>query len=355
MSTLIRRIETWEESFPLTRPYRIAYKTQDSMTSVICRITTDHHVGYGAASPSSHVTQETVDDAKSALAQENLQWLIGADVRTLPSLCRQLAHRIAKPAARAAVDVALHDLFAQHLGLPLVSVLGAHHKSMATSITIGIKDSVEETLTEAKEYVERGFRILKVKIGLDLEEDIRRLHRVREAVGLSIGIRVDPNQGYSMHQLRRFFELTDGLGLEFIEQPLKVTDVQELAHLGAERRHIAIDENLLAPYDALQLLPLCGIFNIKLMKCGGIAPALRIAAIAEEAGTALMWGCNDESRITIAAALHAAFASPATRYIDLDGSLDLAADIVSGGFELQNGMMSPLDKPGLGLTFLDKR
>ena len=89
------------------------------------------------------------------------------------------------------------------------------------------------------------------------------------------------------------------------------------------------------------------------MKCGGIWPALRIAAIAETAGIALMWGCMDESRISIAAALHAAFSSPATRYLDLDGSLDLARDVVSGGFTLEDGMMRTTDKPGLGVTGSD--
>lgn len=94
----------------------------------------------------------------------------------------------------------------------------------------------------------------------------------------------------------------------------------------------------------------CGIFNVKLMKCGGIRPALRIAAIAETARIALMWGCMDESAISIAAALHAAFASPATRYLDLDGSLDLARDVVTGGFHLKDGMMNTMEAPGLGVT-----
>src|SRR5499425_3765751 len=96
--------------------------------------------------------------------------------------------------------------------------------------------------------------------------------------------------------------------------------------------------------------PACGIYNIKLMKGGGIRPALRIAAIAETAGIELMWGCMDESRISIAAALHAAFASPATRYLDLDGSLDLARDVADGGFVLENGVMRTTGAPGLGVV-----
>ena len=122
------------------------------------------------------------------------------------------------------------------------------------------------------------------------------------------------------------------------------------------RRRIAADETLLNEGDALDLVapPLaCGIFNIKLMKCGGIDSALRIADIAEFAGVELMWGCMDESSVSISAALHAALSSPATRYLDLDGSLDLSRDVVSGGFALEDGVMRTLDAPGLGLTPLE--
>jgi L-alanine-DL-glutamate epimerase-like enolase superfamily enzyme len=97
---------------------------------------------------------------------------------------------------------------------------------------------------------------------------------------------------------------------------------------------------------------LYGIFNIKLMKCGGITGAFEIAAIAKPACIQLFWGCNDESIVSITAALHAAFACPHTKYLDLDGSLDLAEDVVSGGFTIEDGYMYPNDKPGLGLIHL---
>jgi L-alanine-DL-glutamate epimerase-like enolase superfamily enzyme len=93
----------------------------------------------------------------------------------------------------------------------------------------------------------------------------------------------------------------------------------------------------------------CGFFNIKLMKCGGITPALKIAGTAAGNNIGLMWGCNDESIISITAALHTAFACGHTKFIDLDGSLDLARDVVKGGFILKDGIMSVSDKPGLGL------
>jgi L-alanine-DL-glutamate epimerase-like enolase superfamily enzyme len=99
----------------------------------------------------------------------------------------------------------------------------------------------------------------------------------------------------------------------------------------------------------------CGIFNIKLMKCGGIASAMTIGEIADAADVSLMWGCMDESVISIAAALHAALASPRTRYLDLDGSFDLARDPAQGGFKLRDGELSPTDAPGLGVWLRDRQ
>ena len=119
------------------------------------------------------------------------------------------------------------------------------------------------------------------------------------------------------------------------------------------KKKIAADESLITPQNALDLSappPACGFFNIKLMKCGGISEALKIANTGVMHSIDLMWGCNDESIISITAALHTAFSCPHTKFIDLDGSLDLAKDVVKGGFILKDGIMSISDKPGLGLT-----
>jgi L-Ala-D/L-Glu epimerase len=350
----ITRCQSWTEHFELTRPYTIAFRSIASVTIVIVRIETDRGlVGLGAGSPEPYVTGETAEHCAAALAEPGLDWLRGADGRELPRLCRELAARLPNaPAARAAVDMALHDCLGQLLGLPLVDVLGRAHTALPTSITIGIKP-VAETIAEAREYRGRGFTILKVKGGHSLEADIERLRKLRETFGRDIAIRVDLNQGYRPRDVVAFMERTRDLDIEFLEQPLPARDVEELRRLPEEiRERIAADESVLAPADALALaapLPACGIFNIKLMKCGGIEPARRIAMIAETAGIGLMWGCMDESIISITAALHAALASPATRYLDLDGSLDLARDVATGGFVLENGMLRTRDLPGLGL------
>ncbi len=117
----------------------------------------------------------------------------------------------------------------------------------------------------------------------------------------------------------------------------------------------AADESLHDPDDALRLSKepyRFGIFNIKLMKCGGLSPAKKIAQTAYQKGIDLMWGCMDESIVSISAALHIALSSPTTKYLDLDGSFDLAKDIVSGGFKLKDGKLIPTMRPGLGVDLL---
>lgn len=350
----IDSLEAEVHALPLSRPYTIAFRRIEAVELVVVRIRTeDGTLGFGAASPEPHVTGETNEGCRLALSPTSLTWLRGADVRALPALCRQARARLPRtPAARAALDMALHDLFAKRLGLPLVEVLGRAHTCLPTSVTIGIL-GVAETVAQAREHADDGFRILKVKLGHSVDEDIERLRAVRRELGTHLAIRVDPNQGYDSRDLLRFVHETADLDIEFIEQPMKAANVAAVRGLREElRRRIALDESLIDSNDALFLAgapTACGIFNIKLMKCGGVFEAMKIATIAECAGIELMWGCMDESRISIAAGLHAALASPATRYLDLDGSFDLASDVVEGGFSLQDGMLSTLNEPGLGV------
>ena len=351
----ITKVEHWTEHLELTRPYTIAYETIEAVDNHFVHIDTQEGLfGIGAASPGPEVTGESIDDCRNALDMHLEPLLLDQDVRHLKALVRKIQDAMpSAPAARAAVDMALYDLMAKHLKMPLAELLGRVHRSLPTSITIGI-ESIKESLEEAQEYLGRGFRILKVKLGNSMEEDLERLHRLRENVGQQTAIRVDINQGYSVEEFTEFFQNTQSLDLEFIEQPLKASDIESMRQLPeAVRAKTAADESLLNAWDALRYTypprPF-GIYNVKLMKCGGIFSALQIADIAHFAGIDLMWGCNDESIVAISAALHAAFSSPATRYLDLDGSLDLARDVVEGGFVLEEGELRITDKPGLGVT-----
>ncbi|MBN9383892.1 MAG: dipeptide epimerase [Chitinophagaceae bacterium] len=351
----IRQINVRKENLLLTRPYTIAFKTVDAVENGIIEIIADNGMkGYGAFNPSYFVVGEHLEDALAVLDEERLSSLVGKELDDIHALCAFVQKTFkTSPTARTGLEIALYDLFAQGKGLPLVQVLGQKITSMPTSITIGIK-GVSETLEEAKEYTSRGFKILKVKLGISLEEDLERLIRLRERFGYDVGIIIDANQGYNARQLSRFTAETAGLQIGLIEQPLPVGQEDEMRRLPDQiKRIVAADESLVTPDNAIQLAtlpPACGFFNIKLMKCGGISQALRIADTAAAHSIWLMWGCNDESIISITAALHTAFACGHTKFIDLDGSLDLAKDVVSGGFLLKDGIMSIPDKPGLGLT-----
>ena len=353
----ITRIEVIRDGLDLTRPYTIAYKTTSSIDVCLVKVHTDtKHIGLGSANPSPYVVGEDMDACIKALAPENTDQFIGRDIRELQSMLHELHELYPKnPGAKVALDLAFHDLMGKYLDVPVVSFLGQHLKELPTSITIGIKN-VEETVEEAQEYYDRGFKILKVKLGQSLEEDLERLTKLRETFGNKMGIRVDANQGYTLEDLKVFHKATQNMNLELVEQATPADDLALMQSLPEEiKQTIAADESLVGAQDAWNLVippGACGIFNIKLMKCGGIHQALRIAEVARLSNKDLMWGCNDESIVSIAGALHVAFACEHTKYIDLDGSLDLSRDFVTGGFTLEEGIMRPTGEPGLGCTLI---
>lgn len=351
----IRSIEASLKYLPLTKPYTIARHAVSAVENIFLKITLENGiVGLGAACPAEEVVGETYAQTFQHCSSELAQTFVGRDIRHFRQMIdewNQLFPNL--PGTQAAFDIALHDAFGQFLGVPVVAFLGQKHQALPTSVTIGIMP-VAETLHEAEQYKQLGFKVLKVKTGMDPEEDIARILQLRERYGRHFTIRVDANQGYTMTDLQRFLKATEKADIELVEQPLPVGLESELLQLDAGTRKIlAADECLKSPAFALKLAqepqPF-GIFNIKLMKCGGIAQALEIAGIAKNAGIELFWGCNDESIISITAALHAAYACPNTRYIDLDGSFDLAEDVVTGGFQLRDGCLELTAKPGLGLN-----
>jgi L-alanine-DL-glutamate epimerase-like enolase superfamily enzyme len=350
----IKDITVWEADLGNTKPYTIAFKTVDQVRNAFVEITLDDDtVGIGSGNPSEYVVGENLSQCLEALQEKNLAFLLGRDIREFHQLTFDVWKTFPRnPSARAAIDIALHDVFTKFLSVPLVRFLGQKIKSLPTSNTIGIKN-VEETVREATDFIHQGFKILKVKLGKDLAEDIERLVKLRERFGNDVIIRIDANQGYTVDQTIEFYKKTKSLDIELIEQPLPAKAVAEMKGLPDDiKAKIAADESLITPKDALALVKppfAAGIFNIKLMKCGGVSQGLKIADVAHHEGVDLFWGCNDESIVSITAALHTAFACPNTKYIDLDGSLDLGNDVVKDGFILKDGVMYCSDKPGLGV------
>lgn len=352
----IKKIEVFTKNLTLSKPYTIAYKTISDVENVFLLITLENGmVGIGASNPDVHVVGESPSDVLSNCQTDFCQGFIGRNIKQFRSIIHEISSTFPnQPGTLVIWDIALHDAFGKYLNMPIVDFYGRRIRSLPTSVTIGIMD-VNTTILEAREYVKLGFKVLKVKTGQDVDLDIERVRTIHENFRNTL-IRVDANQGYDLDDLNKFINATKDLGLDVIEQPIKVGNEAVLNKIDDDnRKYLVADESLKNSNSAIKFAshpqPF-GIFNIKLMKCGGILSAFEIASIARSSGIKLFWGCNDESIVSITAALHVAFACPNTKYLDLDGSLDLAEDIVHGGFLLNDGIMSISNKPGFGVDLL---
>ena len=349
----ITHIEIWRHEMMLAEPYTIAYETVTKAENLFIRIETDRGCsGFGCAAPDKGVTGESVDSALSAL-QEMAERLRGVDPLRIAMHMETMAELYpAAPSARAAIDMALYDIMGRVAGIPTWKLLGGYRMSIPTSITIGILP-IEETVARATAFVKQGFKAIKLKGGLDVEADIERIFRVREAVGPSIELRFDANQGYDYLEATRFLLGTMASGLELVEQPTPRGKPDLLGRVtDATKVPVMADESLHTLRDAFRLASraLVDMVNIKLMKVGGITEALHINSVARSARLEVMVGCMDESALAIAAGLHFALARPNVAYADLDGHLDLYDDPAHGAVILREGVLYPTGEPGLGFT-----
>jgi L-alanine-DL-glutamate epimerase-like enolase superfamily enzyme len=344
-------VRSYLKHMALTKPYSIAGYTFSDVSIAFLEVELANGIiGLGTASPAEEVVGETAEMSVANLASEFVQNLVGRNIEDFQQLLQEArTHFDHLPGTQAAIDIALHDAYGLFVGKSVSAILGRKIQALPTSVTIGLM-SIPEALAEAQEFKKLGFTVLKLKTGENVEEDIEKVIRLQEIVP-DLKIRVDPNQGYTLSDLQLFLKKTKDI--ELIEQPLPIGLENELKPLNSTI--LMADESITGPEAASQFAeepkPF-QIYNIKLMKSGGIQAATEIAKIAEKAKIDLFWGCNDESILSITAALHVAYAMPNTRYLDLDGSFDLAEDLVSGGFKLVNGYMHLIEKPGFGVTKL---
>jgi L-alanine-DL-glutamate epimerase-like enolase superfamily enzyme len=355
----ITRLEAWSVRMQLVEPYTIAYETVDHAVNVFLRVETDRGMtGFGCAAPDQAITGETPDDVLGALRDVVAPAVKGSDPFRIAFLLERLRPDLAgRSSTSAAVDMALHDIMGKAAGQPLWKMLGGFRTSIRTSVTIGIM-SVDETVRKARDLAGRGFRAIKIKGGVEVDEDIAKVLKVREAVGKGIELRFDANQGFSVEQSLRFVEAVRRAKLELVEQP---TPRGQPDLLGRVTSGVSIpvmaDESLMTLRDAFRLArrDLVDMVNVKLMKVGGIAEALQINAVARSAGLEVMVGCLDEAALGIAAGLHFALARPNVAYADLDGHLDLVDDPTAGAVILKDGVLFPTGGSGLGFDLAQEK
>lgn len=335
----------------LSEPYTIAYETVSTAVNFILKIETDTGVvGYGCAAPDKVVTGETPEDVDKDIRSVIVPYLKGKNAFMSSEILAELKLLLTKKSsALAMVDMALMDLVARKLEIPLYQFLGGYRHSIPTSITIGILP-LEETLRTAAEFVTQGFNIIKVKGGLSLEEDIEKMLRLRNNFP-AVELRFDGNQGYTADDAIAFYTKTKSVNIEFFEQPTKegldermgkVTDGTSIPVMADESIKSVKDTFRLAQGEFIDMV------NIKIQKVGGIREAMHINAVAQSAGLEAMVGCIDECSLGISAGLHFALSRKNIQYADLDGHLDILNDPFKGLFKLEKGILYPTADAGLG-------
>ena len=349
----IVRLEAWAVELKLETPYTIAYETVERCTNVLIRLhTSGRHCGMGVAAPDFEVTGERPEKTLALLQEVVGPELSGSDPLRPARLLERLRKPLAgQPSTLAAVDMALHDLLGKVSGLPLFRLLGGYRDRIRTSMTLGILGE-PETVEQARHFWGQGFRALKLKGGREVESDVARVLAVRAALGPRAELRFDANQGYTVEQAVRFVEGTRAAKVELMEQPTPRGKPDLLGRVtAAVSIPVMADESLLNLRDAFRLArrDLVDMVNIKLMKVGGIAPALQVNAVARAAGLEVMVGCMDEVALSIAAGLHFALARPNVAYADLDGHIGLLGDPTTDALRLKDGVLYPNGRPGLGL------
>jgi o-succinylbenzoate synthase len=321
----ITDIITGSLSVPLNKPFKTALRTVSNIEDIVVKITTDTgHIGYGEAAPTAFITGDTRGAIVGAIEECIKPALLGLELEDFEDVLRQLdTSLLYNYSAKAAVDMALYDLYGQMLNIPVYKMLGGKKQELTTDITISLNEPWQMAL-DSQQAIALGYTILKIKVGCDTPKDLKRLKAIREAVGNKVTLRLDANQGWKPKEAVSILHTLEiaGMNIEFVEQPVHALDIEGLKFV---TDHVTVpvmaDESVFSPKDAIRVIQTrsADLVNIKLMKCGGIHHALHICALAELYDVECMIGCMLEANISITAAAHLACGKRIITKIDLDG------------------------------------
>jgi o-succinylbenzoate synthase len=350
---VISNFKVHQISIPLKTPFIISAGTQTEYLGLILELTTDDGLtGWGEAAPSERVTGETLEAVNNVLENDIKPMIIGKDADNIVELLIEVEETLSDfPSACCALDLALHDISGKRAKLPVKNILGGYRENIPISFTVVI-GTVEESIKSAQDYIDSGAKVLKVKLGVDPDEDVARIRALRETFGNEIMITGDANQGYSVKQAIDTLNKISRYDLEFVEQPVAADDLKGLSEVhNTVEVPIMADESACNVNDAMRLVELEAVdmINIKLMKCGGLRNAVSISNIAEAAGMPCQIGCMIETGIGITGGTHLALALENIRYADLDGHIFLEYDVVADHQITKNGFNTISGRPGLGI------
>ena len=350
----ISSIRTQTITIPLNTTFKTALRTVDAIENVLVAIETDKGLtGFGSAAPTAVITGETAGSITGAIDHIG-NAIAGMETDNHEKLFQVLNKCIvANYSAKAAVDMGIYDLLAKSLGVPLYRLLGGRANTVLTDITISLGD-VEAMADKSRRKLNEGFRTLKIKVGGDPETDIERLEAISGAINGRGTLRIDANQGWTEKQavwVARELQRKN-IEIELMEQPVAAQNYEELKYV-KERCPFPVyaDESVFTDANALALVKMGAVdgINIKLMKCGGIYNALKIAAIAEAARIPCMIGSMMECSVSVTAAAHLAVSRSIIGKYDLDAPLFCSSSPAEGGIAYQGPEVHLPETPGLGI------
>ncbi len=356
----ITKVRLGRISVPLRTPFKTALRSVNSVEDVIVEIHTDcGAVGYGEAPPTGAITGDTTGAIIGAIQDHIAKTIVGRDVDEFEPLLQSVQKCIVgNTSAKAAVDMALWDLYGQLYSIPVYKLMGGGRKKIVTDLTISVNDP-ETMVKDALIAIDRGYDCLKMKVGVNPELDVARLAAVRGAVGKDVVIRIDANQAWQPKEAVKILNKMQeqGLDIELVEQPVKAHDFEGLKYV-TERSYVPVlaDEAVFSPEDAMTIMKMgaADLINIKLMKCGGLYNALKIASAAEVFGVECMIGCMLEAKIAVNAAVHLSCAKNIITKVDLDGPVLCSEDPILGGAVFNEKEITVSDAPGLGITGIEE-
>ena len=355
-SVPIVEVRTHRVSAGLHTPFVTSLRTATTVETIIVEVfDSDGRSGFGEAPQVWQVTGASLAGSRSCVEEMLAPRLIGRDPDDLVANCQIVARAVVgNEAAKSAVDVALHDLAARRLGIPLVRLLGGTTTTVPTDVTLSAGDA-SALASAAKARVADGFTVLKVKVGTDAATDVARVRAIRDVVGPDVVLRLDANQGWTPRQAVRVISELEaaGLAIELVEQPVAGWDLDGLAWVSDRvSTPILADEAVFSPRDLVEVIRrrAADLVNVKLAKCGGLGSARTLLWIAEEHGMGTIVGSMMESPVGVAAAASLAAAYGTTAVCDLDAAWWLAAVPVRGGCTYDGATVRLADAPGLGVT-----
>jgi o-succinylbenzoate synthase len=341
---------------PLKTPFKTALRTVDSIEDVIVQVHTDTgHIGYGEAPATAVITGDTHGSIVEAIKKYIAPRLIGEEIANLNRITQLIQGALEKnSSAKAAVEIAVYDLFGQLYEAPLYKMLGGGDPVITTDITISV-DYIDKMVADSINAVERGFESLKIKVGKDIGVDIERVKAIYAAVEGRALLRLDANQGWTAKQAVFALQTLEdaGVRLELVEQPVKAQDLEGMKFV-TERVHTPImaDESVFGPTEVIELIRMraADIINIKLMKTGGLSNAIHIADICGMYEMECMIGCMVETSVSVSAAVHLAVAKAnVITKVDLDGPSLCQFNPVVGGVIFNESEITVTQAPGLGI------